>query len=121
MDNFFSSKIKQFNAWISSHGGVTKVGAAAIVVLGIAYGSVPEFHAYCVFLWSHVPTGAKTFLVTLSALYAWFRNPATEKIVDSILGPGDKLSLKDPVLDTSSNVLSASSATVTKADVPPTP
>jgi len=100
--------------WVNSHGGPTKVGAAVIVLAGIAYGAVPPFHDFCVSVWMHVPTKVKTFFVTASALYAWLRNPATRKVFDALLGPGDKVKIENPILG-SDGTVSAESATLTKA------
>ena len=114
MSDYLKQQWAKFTTWITAHGGPTKVVAAAIIILGLAYGAVPEFHDFCVKIWSTFPTGLKTFLVTASTLYAWLRNPATRKIVDGILGPGDKATVNNPVLSPD-GTLTGTSATVVKA------
>lgn len=113
MKKFISNIGVQFVSWVSAHGGWTKVGAAAIVVAGLAYGSVPEIHNACVNLWGHFPTGLKTFFVTGFALYSWFRNPVTQKLVGELLGPGDKATIQNPVI--TSDGISGDSVTIQKS------
>lgn len=110
----------KLKAWIDSHGGYTKVGAGVIVLTGFAYAGVPAFHDACVAAWSAVPTTAKTTAVTVWTLYCWFRNPATQKVIETVfpkMGPGDKLKIEDPAL-AADGTLSASSATLQKAEAP---
>lgn len=114
MKDYFKQQWAKFGAWITAHGGPTKVGAAVIIILGIAYGSVPEFHDFCVQVWATFPTKAKTLLVTAFTLYSWMRNPATRKIVDGILGPGDSATVANPVLSPDGTI-TGTSATVVKA------
>lgn len=114
MKKFFNNIWSDCKVWVIAHGGWTKVGAAAIVMAGLAYGAVPGFHNYCVWAWSHFPTGLKTLFVTLFTLYSWLRNPTTAKIVDGLLGPGDKATLQNPVLGADGS-LSGTSATIIKA------
>lgn len=114
MKEYLKKQLANFGAWITAHGGPTKVGAAVIIIIGIAYGSVPEFHDVCVTIWASFPTKVKTLLVTAFTLYSWMRNPATRKIVDGILGPGDSATVDNPVLSPD-GTLTGTSATVVKA------
>lgn len=124
MKEFFEQQWNKLQTWVSEHGGFTKIVAAAIVVLGLAYGSVPEFHDFCVSIWAQFPTKLKTALVAGFTLYSWLRNPATRKIVDGIIGPGDTATAVNPVV-APDGTLSASSITVEKSKdavaVPATP
>ena len=106
------------NAWVAQHGGKTQVGAALIVMVGMAYAGVPSFHALCVNVWHLFPTWLKTALVVTWNLYSWLRNPAVRKVADGLLGPGDKLVMQRPVLDADTNTLTAASASVMKAGEP---
>jgi hypothetical protein len=113
--SYLATQVGNLVVWVNSHGGPTKVGAACILLAGIAYGAVPQFHDFCVSIWMHIPTKVKTLCVTGFTLYSWLRNPATRKIFDGLLGPGDSARIKDPVLSTD-GTLSGSSATINKAD-----
>lgn len=120
MRDFLQEQWLKFVAWVNSHGGPTKVGAVAIILAGAAYLKVPSFHDLCLRVWMVVPTWFKTLCIVTWNLYSWLRNPATKKLTDALLGPGDTLKMQKPVLDPSTGVLSADSATVKKApETPP--
>lgn len=114
MSTLLRQQWDNFYGWINRHGGFTKVVAAVIVILGLAYGAVPEFHNFCVSIWSQFPTKIKTVLVAVFALYSWLHNPATKRIVEGIVGPGDTATAINPTV-TSDGTLTASSITVQKS------
>jgi hypothetical protein len=68
-------KIKQ---WYEAHTNLTHFLAAAITFLVGAFYQVPQFHDSVMQLYGHFPNWGKQLVVTLVALYGFYRNGQTK-------------------------------------------